>query len=83
MAAEDPSVSGVSGRYATALFELARDEKSIDAVRADLDNKICQPDTYRLYCQIHASLRNQTALTQTGTGVPLVTHVAILSEGLV
>ena len=37
MAAEDPSVSGVSGRYATALFELARDEKSIDAVRADLE----------------------------------------------
>ena len=37
MAAEDPSVSGVSGRYATALFELARDEKPIDAVKADLD----------------------------------------------
>ena len=37
MAAEDPSVSGASGRYATALFELARDEKSIDAVKADLD----------------------------------------------
>ena len=37
MAGEDPSVSGVSGRYATALFELARDEKSIDAVKADLD----------------------------------------------
>lgn len=37
MAAEDPSVSGVSGRYATALFELARDENSIDGVRADLD----------------------------------------------
>jgi F-type H+-transporting ATPase subunit delta len=37
VAAQDPSVSGVSGRYATALFELARDEKSIDAVRADLD----------------------------------------------
>ena len=37
MAAEDPSVSGVSGRYATALFELARDEKSIDPVKADLD----------------------------------------------
>jgi len=30
-------VSGVSGRYATALFELARDEKSVDAVKADLD----------------------------------------------
>ena len=37
MAAEDPSVSGVSGRYATALFELARDEKSVDAVKDDLD----------------------------------------------
>jgi len=37
VAAEDPSVSGVSGRYATALFELARDAKSIDAVKADLD----------------------------------------------
>jgi F-type H+-transporting ATPase subunit delta len=37
VAAEDPSVSGVSGRYAAALFELARDEKSIDAVKADLD----------------------------------------------
>jgi F-type H+-transporting ATPase subunit delta len=37
VAAEDPSVSGVSGRYATALFELARDEKSVEAVKADLD----------------------------------------------
>ncbi|KJC42994.1 ATP synthase F0F1 subunit delta [Bradyrhizobium sp. LTSPM299] len=37
MAAEDPSVSGVSGRYATALFELARDEKSVDEVKADLE----------------------------------------------
>ncbi|MCA6108776.1 F0F1 ATP synthase subunit delta [Bradyrhizobium cenepequi] len=38
MAAEHPSVSGVAGRYATALFELAREEKSVDAVKADLDN---------------------------------------------
>jgi F-type H+-transporting ATPase subunit delta len=37
VASEDPSVSGVSGRYATALFELARDEKVVDAVTADLD----------------------------------------------
>jgi F-type H+-transporting ATPase subunit delta len=37
VAAEDQSVSGVSGRYATALFDLARDEKSIDAIKADLD----------------------------------------------
>jgi F-type H+-transporting ATPase subunit delta len=37
VAAEDSPVSGVSGRYATALFELARDEKSVDEVKADLD----------------------------------------------
>jgi F-type H+-transporting ATPase subunit delta len=37
VAAADPSVSGVSGRYATALFELARDERAIDAVLLDLD----------------------------------------------
>ena len=37
VATEDPSVSGVSGRYATALFELARDSKSVDAVKADLE----------------------------------------------
>jgi F-type H+-transporting ATPase subunit delta len=38
VAAENPSVSGVSGRYATALFELARDERCIDTVKADLDS---------------------------------------------
>src|SRR5207302_10917382 len=36
-AEEYPSESGVSGRYATDLFELARDQKSIDAFKADLD----------------------------------------------
>jgi F-type H+-transporting ATPase subunit delta len=34
---EGTIVSGMAGRYATALFELARDERSIDAVKADLD----------------------------------------------
>lgn len=37
MAAENQSVSGVPGRYATALFDLARDERSIDQIKADLD----------------------------------------------
>jgi F-type H+-transporting ATPase subunit delta len=37
VAGENPTVSGVAGRYATALFELARDEKSVDVVKADLD----------------------------------------------
>jgi F-type H+-transporting ATPase subunit delta len=34
---EGPIVSGMAGRYATALFDLALGEKAIDAVRADLD----------------------------------------------
>jgi F-type H+-transporting ATPase subunit delta len=37
VANEDPTVSGMAGRYATALFELARDEKSVDAVKSELD----------------------------------------------
>jgi F-type H+-transporting ATPase subunit delta len=37
VAGENPTVSGVAGRYATALFELARDERSVDVVKADLD----------------------------------------------
>jgi F-type H+-transporting ATPase subunit delta len=34
---EGTIVSGMAGRYATALFELAREERAIDAVKADLD----------------------------------------------
>jgi F-type H+-transporting ATPase subunit delta len=36
VAVQDPSISGVPGRYATALFELARDSKSIDKVGGEL-----------------------------------------------
>jgi F-type H+-transporting ATPase subunit delta len=36
--ADEPIVSGMAGRYATALFELALEEKALDAVRADLDS---------------------------------------------
>ena len=34
---EGPGVSGVAARYASALFELARDENAIDQVTRDLD----------------------------------------------
>jgi F-type H+-transporting ATPase subunit delta len=37
MAGQKPIVSGVAGRYATALFELALEQKRVDAVKADLD----------------------------------------------
>ena len=37
MAGEDSTVSGVAGRYARALFELALDAKSVDAVKADIE----------------------------------------------
>jgi F-type H+-transporting ATPase subunit delta len=35
--ADEPIVSGMAGRYATALFELALEDKALDAARADLD----------------------------------------------
>jgi len=37
VAGEDGIVSGMAGRYATALFELALEEGALDAVKADLD----------------------------------------------
>ena len=37
MAGQDSIVSGVAGRYARALFELALDAKSVDAVKADIE----------------------------------------------
>ncbi|HXX26648.1 MAG TPA: F0F1 ATP synthase subunit delta [Pseudolabrys sp.] len=52
MAGEDPIVSGMAGRYATALFELALENKAIDAVRKDLDQFdamiAANPDLMRL-----------------------------------
>jgi hypothetical protein len=36
VAGEDPIISGMAGRYATALFELALDNKAVDAVKKDL-----------------------------------------------
>jgi F-type H+-transporting ATPase subunit delta len=36
VAGENPNVTGVAGRYATALFELALESDAIDSVRADL-----------------------------------------------
>jgi F-type H+-transporting ATPase subunit delta len=37
VAGEEPIVSGMAGRYATAVFELARDSNAIDQVMGDLD----------------------------------------------
>jgi F-type H+-transporting ATPase subunit delta len=37
LAGEEPIVSGMAGRYATALFDLARETNAIDAVKADLE----------------------------------------------
>ena len=37
VAREGLIVSGMAGRYATALFELALEERALDAVKADLD----------------------------------------------
>jgi len=37
VAGKDPITSGMAGRYASALFELALESKATDAVKADLD----------------------------------------------
>jgi len=37
VAGEDTTVTGMAGRYARALFELALEAKSVDAVKSDLD----------------------------------------------
>ena len=37
MADRDPITSGMAGRYATALFELALEQRAVDAVTADLE----------------------------------------------
>ncbi|HEY2138238.1 MAG TPA: F0F1 ATP synthase subunit delta [Xanthobacteraceae bacterium] len=37
MAGEEPIISGMAGRYATALFELALDNNAVDLVKADLE----------------------------------------------
>jgi F-type H+-transporting ATPase subunit delta len=37
LAGEEHLVSGMAGRYATALFDLARETNAIDAVKADLE----------------------------------------------
>ena len=37
VASKEPIVSGMAGRYATALFELALEGKAVDAVKTDVD----------------------------------------------
>ena len=52
MASEEPIVSGMAGRYATAVFDLAREENKLDQVMGDLarfDALIAEsPDLLRL-----------------------------------
>lgn len=37
MAGDEPIISGMAGRYASALFELALESNAVDAAKADLD----------------------------------------------
>jgi F-type H+-transporting ATPase subunit delta len=37
VAGKDPIISGMAGRYANALFELALDNKAVDSLKEDLD----------------------------------------------
>ena len=61
---EGTIVSGMAGRYATALFDLAREESAIDAVKADLDRFAAllaeSPDLVRLVRSPVFSAEQQT-----------------------
>jgi F-type H+-transporting ATPase subunit delta len=35
--ADEPIVSGMAGRYATALFDIALEQRALDAIKSDLD----------------------------------------------
>ena len=35
MASDEPQISGLAGRYATALFELAQEERAVETVERD------------------------------------------------
>lgn len=52
MAGEEPIISGMAGRYANALLELALEQKSTDAVKGDLERfdalVASSPDLQRL-----------------------------------
>ncbi len=52
VAGEDPIISGMAGRYATALFELALAANELDQIRSDLDRfedlLVHSPDLVRL-----------------------------------
>jgi F-type H+-transporting ATPase subunit delta len=52
VAGEDPIISGMAGRYANALFELALEDKAVDAVKNDLEQfdalVAANPDLARL-----------------------------------
>jgi len=77
VAGEDPIVSGMAGRYANALFELALESNAVDAVKADLaklDGLVAQnPDLARLVRTPVFSAEEQTralsaVLEQIGIG---------------
>ncbi len=63
LAAAEPIVTGMVGRYATALFDLAREANTIDAVKSDLerfDGLVAQsPDLARLVRSPVFSAREQ------------------------
>jgi F-type H+-transporting ATPase subunit delta len=52
VASEEPVVSGLAGRYATAVFDLAQEEKCVDAVASDfasLKAMIAESQELRLF----------------------------------
>lgn len=57
MSASSTLVSGLSGRYATALFELAQEAGQLDALQADLDLMVVLMTESEDFAQVLASPR--------------------------
>ena len=62
MAGKDPIISGMAGRYANALFELALDNKAVDSVKKDLD---------QFEALVDGECRSQSSGPQPGISVPM------------
>ena len=68
VADEGAIVSGMAGRYATALFELAREQNAIDTVKVNLDRfDALVAEVADLYTEVLASRSNRVAVDDVPT----------------
>ncbi len=89
MTAETSIVSGIAGRYATALFELAADAKELDSVAADLaglERLLDESADLRrlvlspIFKRAEQARAMAAVLDQAGAGALMARFVAVVAE---